>query len=799
MLGHLLMGGANGGLAGSDVRVIGVDEHSTVDVTGVSNSKVNDLKLAQVAGVLKTKNGKEIIGIFNNYANLKKGQSIHSSGQLRKFGIHVDDISKELGGLQKIVTPEGYVIPLSIRDGLPRMDMRPPTDEEMDTLHQVFFTSEEAWNPQCLDNEAVYDEDAKDIIDEEYKYEYIPNPEDHEEVFHCYVNQCLLSVNTLSTHTLSSKDIDLPSDPTTPVYEGPKSILPKEPDFQELRPNFGWTNVDRIKATIKHTTQWFRAEDRYPMRRHFKSRFPGANVPRLNETVATDTVFSDTPAHNDGIPGHGGCTCVQVYSGTTSGVSEAFPMGGKDDLPSTIQDFIRKHGAPNALFSDNAKEIQSKIALDIFRFYMMKHKMSEPGQQNQNPMERKIQDFKNMTESIMDHTGTPAEYWLLCLLYVIYLYNHMANIQLGGMTPIEKAHGYKPDISALLNYRWYQKVIYLEHDERSFPSKSRELSGRWMGVNPDVGDVLTYYIMTDDTRQIISRSVIRSALDENNVNIRAEIGTIPSAGGEDGENPREEDSSKAHLTTGAEIKQTSLPAAFDPAEVKLPKFSPQELLGLSFLKEQEDGTMIRAKVTKKIDDLDAKNHKNIKMLIEVGEDGYEELLSYTELSDIIEEQHEDEFKNPERHWVFKDILEHIGPLKPSDPQYNGSTWMVKILWDDGTTSIEPLNTVAKDDPVSCAKYAKEHDLLSTPGWKRFNKIAKRDKVMRRMMKSVQRFNQKRGPVYMFGVQVPKNVKEARELDHINGNTLWGDALKKEMNQLDEYQTFEDLGFGTTTT
>ena len=32
------------------------------------------------------------------------------------------------------------------------------------------------------------------------------------------------------------------------------------------------------------------------MRMHFKSRFPAFNIPCRNEAVATDTIFSDTPA-----------------------------------------------------------------------------------------------------------------------------------------------------------------------------------------------------------------------------------------------------------------------------------------------------------------------------------------------------------------------------------------------------------------------------------------------------------------------------------------------------------------------
>ena len=49
------------------------------------------------------------------------------------------------------------------------------------------------------------------------------------------------------------------------------------------------------------------------------------------------------------------------------------------------------------------------------------------------------------------------------------------------------------------------------------------------------------------------------------------------------------------------------------------------------------------------------------------------------------------------------------------------------------------------------------------------------------------------PVYLFGVQIPKNVEEAYEFDRINGNTLWAEATKKEMDQLWEYGTFKDIG------
>ena len=49
------------------------------------------------------------------------------------------------------------------------------------------------------------------------------------------------------------------------------------------------------------------------------------------------------------------------------------------------------------------------------------------------------------------------------------------------------------------------------------------------------------------------------------------------------------------------------------------------------------------------------------------------------------------------------------------------------------------------------------------------------------------------PQYMYGYEVPKNYRRAVELDERNGNTKWQDSTALEMGQLDEYDTFLDLG------
>jgi hypothetical protein len=49
------------------------------------------------------------------------------------------------------------------------------------------------------------------------------------------------------------------------------------------------------------------------------------------------------------------------------------------------------------------------------------------------------------------------------------------------------------------------------------------------------------------------------------------------------------------------------------------------------------------------------------------------------------------------------------------------------------------------------------------------------------------------PVFQFGFQVPRNVKEAYDLDQRNGNTNWQDAMQEKKDTLLAYYTFYDEG------
>ena len=81
-------------------------------------------------------------------------------------------------------------------------------------------------------------------------------------------------------------------------------------------------------------------------------------------------------------------------------------------------------------------------------------------------------------------------------------------------------------------------------------------------------------------------------------------------------------------------------------------------------------------------------------------------MSYGHILDHLDhqEQQHDLYK-------FRAITSHQGPLSPLDENYKGSKYNVMVEWETGEITEEPLSLSAANDPVTCATYAKKHDLL----------------------------------------------------------------------------------------
>ena len=89
---------------------------------------------------------------------------------------------------------------------------------------------------------------------------------------------------------------------------------------------------------------------------------------------------------------------------------------------------------------------------------------------------------------------------------------------------------------------------------------------------------------------------------------------------------------------------------------------------------------------------------------------------------------------------------------------------------NGRLTFEPLSAIAAVDPVTCAAYAKENDLLAMEGWCRFKNLAKKDKVLSRAIKQSKIRQVRRSETYMFGYLISRNYEEAMQFDSENKNS-----------------------------
>ena len=448
----------------------------------------------------------------------------------------------------------------------------------------------------------------------------------------------------------------------------------------------------------------------------------------------------------------------------------------------TLQDVIRRRGAPSKLVSDRAQVEISDRVQDILRSLIIGDWQSEPHQQHQNPAERKYQDVKRMANTIMDRTGSPPYTWLLALMYVCFVLNFTASAALNWRTPTEVLTGSTPDISPLLRFGWWEPVYY-KLDDSSFPSDSRERRGHFVGISEHVGHAMTYMILTDDTHKILHRSNVRTALDPLSGNKR-----VDPPSGEDYQPP-------SIIKSRSKESEEVMDENGEPQTryYQLPLVDTSDLIGRTFLTEQEDGQIHRARIVAAIEDHDATKERNpdrMKFVCSVNDDKYEEIMTYNQIMNHIEQSEEDAII-----WKFKRIAGHEGPLTKNHPMWKGSTYNVRVEWENGEITDEPMTTIAADDPVTCAIYAKDNNLLEVPGWKRFKPIAKRQQHMFRMANQAKLRSFRLAPKYKYGFEIPRDYNHAIELDTKHGTTRWVDCTKLEMVQLDEYDCFHDQGKG----
>ena len=406
--------GAYGGLAVGSIKIQDIDNH---EVTG------HDVVTA--ATLLNTPQGK-VIGIFNEYAYLWKGSSIHSSGQLEWLQTNVHETSVKVGGTQLINTLDGYSVPLLIKDGLA---MPPPLeDSQIWTWTHIHMSSSHLLmngTPQSL---TMILHTLMDWTPVKSLTNFLEAP--------CLMLVVVSISISLPTSTPSWMHLqEIVGHTQIPLlFSQPISIRvhPQEPDWNTQRPFLAWASPSSIKDTFNVITRHGIAPDTQDyINKHFKSRNPVFSIPRCSEAVATDTFFSDTPAVD------GGPTMAQFFCGYDTFVCDVYGIKSTIQFINTLSDNIRKWGAMDTHISDGGKYEISKGVTDLLHSLSIQDYQNEPYHQDQNKAENCFGPAKRYTNTVMNTSGCPACCWLLCLQFICVLLHRLASPTLQGICPLQ--------------------------------------------------------------------------------------------------------------------------------------------------------------------------------------------------------------------------------------------------------------------------------------------------------------------------------------------------------------------------
>ena len=155
-----------------------------------------------------------------------------------------------------------------------------------------------------------------------------------------------------------------------------------------------------------------------------------------------------------------------------------------------------------------------------------------------------------------------------------------------------------------------------------------------------------------------------------------------------------------------------------------------------------------------------------------------------------------------RHVLFDEIIDHrtdgteikqdnafiISPNGGRRRQETTKGWEILIQWKDGSSTWEKLKDVKECYPVQLANYATLSKIFNKPAFAWWlPHVIKKQKQIIAKVKSKYWIR-----THKFGIRIPKSVKEAKELDAQNGNTLWWDAICTEMkNAKIAFELFDD--------
>jgi hypothetical protein len=555
---------------------------------------------------------------------------------------------------------------------------------------------------------------------------------------------------------------------------------------------------DVAKRTLEVTTQRCTRTSAHPsLSRRFNTNDRMLRYSRISCDMFMDTYFSKVTSIR-------GYKMAQMFS-TDFNFIHIENLKKRVDLPQALKHMFKNVGVPNAIVADGAKEQVKGDSLRLCQFSSCTVKELEKGTPWANRAELHIGLSKAGMLRELKRSNCPMKLWCYLGEWFVKVNNCLARetYQLHNQTPHFKATGQITDISAICEFQWYEWVYFRDHAS-SFPY-AKERLGRYLGPADHAGTMMSKWILNDkgtvlpfQTLRPLTPSEMNSPMEKTKREafdkaIRLRHGDSIKDVEEDTAPPLDE----LYQDDIEDGRDSEMPEASDFDDL-------ETYINTEVLLPRDGEHMQSAKVIRRTKDAEGKlvgkyhrlPYLNTQVYDVAFPDGGIEQYSANVIAENIYSQVDDE---GHRYQLLDDIVDHRkteeATLPPGINKYkNKSTkgWYLLIKWKDGTESWKPLKDIKECYPINAAVYAENNNLLNEVGfawWAPFT-LRKRNRILKAVKSRIVDKSSK------YGIRLPKTVKEALEFDKLNGDTLWTDAISKEMKNVSVAFDFLDPNANT---
>ena len=772
---------------------------------------VEDIRICSGATAYTTNDGETVVLIFGQglWFGDRMDRSLINPNQCRAYGVGVcddpTDPYRQLGFYH-----DDEFFPMQMNGSIAVMNTRRPTRQELDECRKFYFSDPDFWDPSNVTYRDVRQVDV--VSSTPPVITAIPPFTD-------------LTSTGLRTRLISSIAVDRPVSQTSQMAPlplskfGGKNVITSNRHHAvtpELLAKKWGCGLQTARNTLRHTTQFGVRSAIGPLTRRYRTDLLQLHHTRLNTTIYTDTMFAKVKS----LKGH---TCAQVFT-DGKGFIHAIPMKSKKDAGTALRTFIQDFGIPRVLAYDGAKE-QVGPGTEFqksLRAYHIKDHTSEPDTPNQNRAEAAIRELKRRWKQRIMKRRVPKRLWDFGITWEGEILSRLCRHN-NDYTGIERLTGDTVDISEWIEFEFYDLCWYWEvPDDGENP-----LIGRWLGVSHRVGSAMCYWILTSKGT-VVSRTTVQHVTKEDVLNeeimdnIRQFHLELDSKLGdellyinndsdfskflnEDVPDPSVDNPYEDRVNDGTEepYQGYRLPEIDEIGNIEDEREAANvydAYIGAEIPLPGHDNQNQMARVVKRIkgndgNSIDASKPYNpildtSEYLVEFS-DGTTKELTANLIAESMYSQVDDEGHHFQ---LLKEISDHRkddtaiekkdgyfqrSSNSPKVPKKTTRGWQLLVHWKDGSSQWIKLKDLKVSNPVELAEYAKAKGIDDEPAfkwWVPFT-LHKRDRIVKKVKAKYWR------TTHMLGIRVPKSVDEALKLDEENGNTLWYDAIQKEMTNV----------------